>query len=155
MEEHFSNNNTCYEKYTSLQKADISFFKNSFGLVPIFNVGTERNIIRYHIINKFKFFGILLFLTLRLLRKMKNFRFRLNFKIFKELFTGEERSVLRKLLKNNNNYISFMHSKYSINESQRTFTSKKKFENDIMPNYDESKAYKYSRPSLLTKYFWK
>ena len=117
-------------------------------------MGTERNIIRYHIINKFKFFGILLFLTLRLLRKIKNFRFRLNFKIFKELFTGEERSVLRKLLKNNNNYISFMHSKYSINESQRTLPQKK-FENDIMPNYDESKAYKYSRPSLLTKYFWK
>ena len=27
MEEHFSNNNTCYEKYTSLQKADIIFSK--------------------------------------------------------------------------------------------------------------------------------
>ena len=90
IENHFSDNKTCYEKYTSNQKKDIDFFKKNFGLIPIFNIGTERNIVRYHIINKYKIFGILLFLTFRLLRKIKNFKFKINLRQFKELFTSEE-----------------------------------------------------------------
>ena len=48
-----------------------------------------------------------------------------------------------------------MHSKYSINESQRIFNSKNIVRNDIIEDYDESKASKYTKPSLLIKYFWK
>ena len=78
-------------KNTLVFKRKISvFFKKILGF-PIFNIGTERNIVRYHIINKFKFFGILLFLMFKVIKKIKNFKFRLNFKIFKELFTSEEK----------------------------------------------------------------
>ena len=72
----------------------------------------------------------------------------------KNIFTSEK-FVIRKFLKNNKTYLSFLHTKYSINESQRIFNSKNIVRNDIIEDYDESKASKYTKPSLLIKYFWK
>tara|TARA_B100001093_G_C26836291_1_gene1018499 strand:- start:607 stop:1926 length:1320 start_codon:yes stop_codon:yes gene_type:complete len=155
MEDHFSKNKHHLEKYTNQLEEDINFYKNIFKCIPIFNIGTERNIIRYHMINKYKIISILIFFIFRLLRIFKKILLKNILRNIKGIFTPEEISILRKLIKNNKNYLSFLETKYNISEHKKIFYSKSEKKNDKIPNHDTSTASKYSKPSIFIRYFWK
>jgi len=155
MEDHFSKNKNHLEKYTKQLEEDINFYKNIFKCIPIFNIGTERNIVRYHMINKYKIISILIFFNFRLFRLFKNISLKNILRNIKGIFTLEEISVLRKLIKNNKNYLSFIATKYNISEDKRVFYSKREKKSDTIRNHDISTASKYSKPSIFIRYFWR
>jgi len=148
MENHFLNNKSRLKEYSDHLDKDINFYKNKFGGLPLFNIGLERNIIRYHIINKYKIFGIMIFIIFRIIRSAKNISPR-------SFFTTEEIHILRKILKNQNKFFSFLQKKYSISRMKRVFQVKSSAVNETLEPKDIINASKYTKPTILIKYFWK
>ena len=157
MEDHFLNNRSYLKKYSDQLDKDIDFYKNKFGGLPIFNIGGERNIIRYHIINKYKLFGIMIILIFRIIRsiKIRSIKITSPRESIRKFFTPEEVSIVRKLLKNHNKFISFLRTKYSIIKIKRVFYFKSTTVHDTLMTEDPIDASKYTKPTIFIKYFWK
>lgn len=163
MEEHFQQKKSNYNIYEKQLYNDISFFKNNWGYSNIFNISSQKNILRYHIINKYKLIGIMIFIPYRIIRNLRNIMKNIFNRIissFKELFTPEEKSIIKDYLGKYKNYDLKLKESYKIYTLRRVVSKTKIKRNIDTKNIDIDKNIdinhdKIFKPTKFIKFFWR
>ena len=118
MEDHFINKKSCYDLYSKNMENDLKFFKNVWQYAAIFNIISNNSLLRYLMVNRFQFLGILVFMANRVRIKLVNFmKNKINLLKSKINLLKSKINLLKSLLKSKINLLkSLLKSMFGLKE---------------------------------------
>ena len=163
MEDHFINKKSCYDLYSKNMENDRKFFKDEWRYAAIFNIISNNSLIRYLVVNKFQFLGILVFMANRALIKLVNFM-KNKINLLKSMFgpkelilsilTQEEKDTLKNMVGRNRTLDIRLRERYKVETNIREFATIKD-DNLVDSHIDNNFPAEKIELTKLIKRFWK